>query len=91
MERDRYVESKDADRSLRNKEHTRIQDNLQKQTDELRRENEILKEAEHEWKIREGDLKSEIGVLLDSVNKRSQLEEHVINIGLSNNYFKNVA
>ena len=37
-----------------------------------------------------GDLKSEIGVLLDSVNKRSQLEEHIINIGLSNNYFKNV-
>ena len=29
--------------------------------------------------------------LLDSVNKRSQLEEHVINIGLSNNYFKNIA
>lgn len=58
MEKDRYVESKDTDRNLRNKEHSRIQDNLQKQIDELRRENEILKESEHEWKIREGDLKS---------------------------------
>ena len=26
-----------------------------------------------------------------SVDERSKLEEHVINIGLSNNYFKNVA
>lgn len=33
----------------------------------------------------------EISNLLDSVNQRSNLEERVINIGLSNNYFKNVA
>lgn len=26
-----------------------------------------------------------------SVDERSKLEEHVINIGLSNNYFKNIA
>lgn len=33
----------------------------------------------------------EISNLLDTVNQRSNLEERVINIGLSNNYFKNVA
>lgn len=50
-----------------------------------------MREEKHAWKIRESDYKSEIGTLLDSLNKRSQLEENVINIGLSNNYFKNVA
>lgn len=64
---------------------------LQKQIDELRRENQILRESESELKIREKDLRSEIGSLLDSVKNRSKLEDSVINIGLSNNYFKNVA
>jgi predicted transcriptional regulator with HTH domain len=36
-------------------------------------------------------LKSDVRGLVDSVNKRGKLEESVINIGLSNNYFKNVA
>jgi hypothetical protein len=64
---------------------------MQKVIDDLKHENEILRDEERQWKIREGDLKTEIGNLLDSVNKRSQLEEHVVNIGLSNNYFKNIA
>lgn len=41
--------------------------------------------------IREEELKLYSRGLADSVNKRSKLEESVINIGLSNNYFKNVA
>lgn len=90
-EKDRYVESKNADRSLRTNEATRVQRNLEKLIDDLKHENEVLREEERQWKIREADMRTEIGNLLDSVNKRSQLEEHVINIGLSNNYFKNVA
>lgn len=90
-EKDKYVETKDADRSLRNTEASRVHKGLQKQIDDLKHENELLREEERQWKIREADLKTEIGNLLDSVNKRSQLEEHVINIGLSNNYFKNIA
>lgn len=91
VEKDKYSEAKDADRSLRTTEAQRVQKNLQKVIDDLKHENEILREDERQWKIREADLKTEIGNLLDSVNKRSQLEEHVINIGLSNNYFKNIA
>lgn len=90
-EKDKYVEVKDADRSLRTAEAQRIQSKLQKIIDDLKHENEVLKEDERQWRIREADLKTEIGNLLDSVNRRSQLEESVINIGLSNNYFKNIA
>ena len=51
----------------------------------------MLRDNYEKSRIREEELKSEIGNLLDSVNERNKLEEHVINIGLSNNYFKNVA
>lgn len=47
--------------------------NLEKVIDDLKHENEILREDERQWKIREADLKTEIGNLLDSVNKRSEL------------------
>jgi hypothetical protein len=57
----------------------------------LKQENDLLKDNYEKSKIREAELKSEIDNLLDTVNHRSKLEEHVINIGLSNNYFKNVA
>lgn len=85
------MESKNTDRSLRTTEATRVQKNLEKLIDDLKHENEVLREEERQWKIREADMRTEIGTLLDSVNKRSILEEHVINVGLSNNYFKNIA
>lgn len=91
VEKDKYVESKEADRSLRTTEAQRVQRVLEKTITDLRHENEVLRDDERQWKIREADLRTEIGNLLDSVNKRSALEEHVINIGLSNNYFKNIA
>ena len=74
VEKESYVKSKDADRSLRINEHTRVQEKLKDNINELKRENDILREHEHQWKIREADLKTEIGNLLDSLNKRSQLE-----------------
>ena len=90
-EKDKYTDSKDKDRDLRNKEHNRVLEKERKEKDDLKKENDILREEKHKWKMRESDYKSEIGTLLDSLNKRSQLEENVINIGLSHNYFKNVA
>ena len=90
-EKDKYSEAKDKERQLRNTEHGRVMEKEKKEKEDLKRENEILREQEHQWKMREADYKSEIGTLLDSLNKKSQLEEHVINIGLSHNYFKNVA
>ena len=42
-EKDKYSETKNADRDLRNKEHSRVHDNLQKQISDLRRENELLR------------------------------------------------
>jgi hypothetical protein len=35
-------------------------------------------------------LKRDIQGLTDSVNTKAKLEEAVVNVGLSNNYFKNV-
>ena len=72
-EKDTYVKSKDNDRSLRTNEFTRVQTELNRAIQELKRENDILRDHEHQWKIREADLKTEIGNLLDSLNKRSQL------------------
>lgn len=91
IEKDRYTESKDTDRNLRTQEANRVRQKLQKEMDDLKHENEVLREENNQLRIRESDLKTENGYLLDSVNKRSHLEECVVNIGLSNNYFKNVA
>ena len=72
-EKDKYAESKAKEKELRNTEHGRILEKEKKEKDDLRRENEILREQEHQWKMREADYKSEIGTLLDSLNKRAQL------------------
>ncbi len=57
----------------------------------MKYENDLLEDNYRKAKIREEELVNDIRGLTDSVNKRSKLEESVINIGLSNNYFKNVA
>jgi len=36
-------------------------------------------------------LKGDLRKVVDSVNEKGKIEERVINIGLSNNYFKNVS
>jgi hypothetical protein len=64
---------------------------LKEQIDGLKKENDTLRDNNEKAKIREAELGVEISNLLEQVNKKSTLEEHVINIGLSNNYFKNVA
>ena len=64
---------------------------LKKEMEELKKENDALRDNNAQGRIQQEELKGKIAELLDSVNKRSNLEERVINIGLSNNYFKNVA
>jgi len=52
VEKEKYVESKDTDRTLRTTEAQRVQKNLQKVIDDLKHENEILRDEERQWKIR---------------------------------------
>jgi predicted transcriptional regulator with HTH domain len=54
-------------------------------------ENELLYEDYQKVQISEQALKTDMRGLTESVNKRSKLEESVIIMGLSNNYFKNVS
>lgn len=65
--------------------------NLRDEIDGLKKENDLLRDNNAKAKINGEEQKKRIAELLDTVNKRNTLEEHVINIGLSNNYFKNVA
>ncbi len=58
---------------------------------DLRKQNEALQDNYNKSLIRVEELKQDVRGLTDTVNHRGQLEEKVINIGLSNNYFKNVA
>lgn len=90
-EKDKFFDTTKKEKSLIDTEFNREKSVLASQIDDLKRENDLLRDNYEKSKIREEELKSEIGNLLDSVNQRSKLEEHVINIGLSNNYFKNVA
>lgn len=64
---------------------------MENQIAELKKQNEILQDNYRKSQIREQELRMDVQGLTDSVNRRAELEEKVINIGLSNNYFKNVA
>jgi predicted nuclease with TOPRIM domain len=90
-EKDKFFETVDREKALAYKEYERVRQELQKQIDELKKENEILQDNYRKSQIREQELRTDVQGLTDSVNCRGQLEEKVINIGLSNNYFKNVA
>jgi predicted nuclease with TOPRIM domain len=90
-EKDKFFETVDREKALAYKEYERVRQELQKQIDELKKENEILHDNYRKSQIREQELRTDVQGLTDSVNCRGQLEEKVINIGLSNNYFKNVA
>ena len=57
----------------------------------MKKENNILLDNYEKAQIQIEELKGDVRKLVDSVNERGKLEERVINIGLSNNYFKNVS
>ena len=91
VQKEKFVEVSSKQKMLSQNQFSKERKELQHQIDDLRRENDLLTDNYEKSKLREEELKTQIGNLLDSVNERSKLEEHVINIGLSNNYFKNVA
>lgn len=91
VEKEKHFDTTAKERSLLEDRFSKERAELQTHIDDLKRENELLKDNYEKGKIRESDLKQEISNLLDSLNEKSNLEERVINIGLSNNYFKNVA
>ncbi len=91
VEKEKWSDTGSKQKRLMEDQYSKERSMLQTQINDLRQENDLLKDNYEKGKIREAELKTEIDNLLDSVNHRNKLEEHVINIGLSNNYFKNVA
>ena len=90
-EKDKLMETAAKEKTLQHGENTRVREEMDKRLGDLQKENNILLDNYQKSKIREEDLKNEVREIADTVNKRSKLEESVINIGMSNNYFKNVA
>lgn len=64
---------------------------LKKELADLNLQIETLRASYEEEKLKSRKLEVELAQAYRSVDERSKLEEHVINIGLSNNYFKNIA
>ena len=90
-EKERLMDTSKREKDLQHGETRRVRDEQERQMDDLRKENNILLDNYQKAQIREEELKGDVRKLVDTVNDRSNLEERVINIGLSNNYFKNVA
>ncbi len=90
-EKEKLLENASREKALLQEENDRVRKELETQLTELKRQNELLQDNYRKSQIREQELRMDVQGLTDSVNKRAELEEKVINIGLSNNYFKNVA
>lgn len=90
-EKEKLLETASREKTLLQEENDRVRKELESQLAELKRQNELLQDNYRKSQIREQELRTDVQGLTDSVNHRAELEEKVINIGLSNNYFKNVA
>lgn len=90
-EKDKLTDTANREKALIRQENDRLRQELEAQIAELKRQNVILEDNYRKSQIREQELRTDVQGLTDSVNRRAELEEKVINIGLSNNYFKNVA
>lgn len=90
-EKDKFFEAANKEKNLISQQAQRVRKQLEDQIADLRKQNEVLQDNYAKALIREEELRQDVRGLTDTVNKRGELEEKVINIGLSNNYFKNVA
>lgn len=90
-EKDKLMETTKKEKDLQHSENTRVRDEIDRQLQDLKKENRLLLDNYEKAKLREEELKGDVRKLVATVNERGKLEERVINIGLSNNYFKNVA
>lgn len=91
MEKDKLLDTASREKQLLQAENDRVRAELYAQINDLRSENQLLQDNYQKSQIREQQLKTDVRALTESVNKRGKLQQSVINIGLSNNYFKNVA
>lgn len=90
-EKDKLMDTSKKEKHLQHGENTRVRSELERQIDDLKKQNNILLDNYQKSQLREEDLKGDLRKVVDSVNEKGKLEERVINIGLSNNYFKNVS
>ena len=90
-EKDKLMDTTKKEKELQHGENSRVRDEMDRQIHDLKKENNLLLDNYEKSKVREEELKGDVRKLADTVNERGKLEERVINIGLSNNYFKNVA
>lgn len=72
-EKDKFTDVSNKQKNLLNQEFGKKEGLLQKQIEDYKRENELLRDNYEKSRIREEELKSEIGNLLDSVNERNKL------------------
>ena len=90
-EKENLMDAAKKEKDLQHGENRKVRDELEKQIDDMKKENNILLDNYEKAQIQIEELKGDVRKLVDSVNERGKLEERVINIGLSNNYFKNVS
>ena len=90
-EKENLMDAAKKEKDLQHGENRKVRDELEKQIDDMKKENKILLDNYEKAQIQIEELKGDVRKLVDSVNERGKLEERVINIGLSNNYFKNVS
>ena len=90
-EKEKLMDAAKKEKELQHRENRRVRDELEKQVEDMKKENNILLDNYEKAQIQIEELKGDVRKLVDSVNERGKLEERVINIGLSNNYFKNVS
>ena len=90
-EKEKFQTHANRDRQNISDENSRVRRELDAQIADLNKENDLLRDNYRKAQIREEELKEDVRGLTGSVEQKSKLEESVINIGLSNNYFKNVA
>lgn len=90
-EKDKLMDTSKKEKELQHGENKRVRDEVDRQVADLKKENLILLDNYQKSQIREEELKGDVRKLVDTVNERGKIEERVINIGLSNNYFKNVS
>ena len=72
-EKDKFVDTTSKQRNNLEGQFNKEKSELQSQVEDYKRENDLLRDNYQKSKIREEELKSEIGNLLDSVNERNKL------------------
>lgn len=90
-EKERLEKIREADKSGIRKDYDGRIQLLNRELTDLNSQLDSLRHSYEEEKLKNRGLQLQLDQAYKSVDERSKLEDHVINIGLSNNYFKNIA